>query len=264
MKSRIPSGILLAGCLSASPLAGADTPFWPKPLSSYTGGKPVCIAVYNRNSDQYLVHNLAQCQERLSPCSTFKIPNTLIALETDVLIGPGDEKKWDGTEHPREVLNQDHDLAAAIRYSVVWYFQEVALDIGPERMQAWLDDFSYGNRDISGGQDRFWLSSSLKISALEQIQFMAALNQQELPAGSANQQTVKSLLLQDYALPDGFNGELYGKTGSCISPEGDHGWFTGFLHRDDQEYVFAVNIKDVHPGGPKARAIAVEVLQDIR
>jgi beta-lactamase class D len=34
---------------------------------------------------------------------------------------------------------------------------------------------SYGNQDISGGIDQFWLSSSLKISPKEQADFMEAL-----------------------------------------------------------------------------------------
>jgi beta-lactamase class D len=146
----------------------------------------------------------------------------------------------------------------------VWYFQQVALDIGAQRMQSWLDSFDYGNRDISGGQDQFWLSSSLKISALEQIGFLTALDENKLPASAANQDMVKSLLLQDYALPDGFSGDFYGKTGSCIYREEDHGWFVGLLHRGDEDYVFAVNLKGKGQGGPQARAIAVEVMKDIR
>ena len=256
--------VLLAGALAVSTPLPAETPHWPKPLSGYAPDLPVCIAIYHRNSDQYLAHGLEQCQERLAPCSTFKIPNALIGLETGVLTGPSDLKTWDGTQHDRKVLNQDHHLANAIRHSIVWYFQDVALDIGAERMQAWLDEFDYGNRDISGGQDQFWLSSSLKISAFEQIRFMTALSAGELPAGRENQKTVKSMMLQDYALPEGFRGEFYGKTGSCFYPGDDHGWFTGFMERDGQKYVFAVNIKGESQGGPQARAVAVDVMNEIR
>lgn len=232
-------------------------------LASYAGDKNACIAVYDSNSRQYLVYNMAQCQERLSPCSTFKIPNALIGLETGVLSGPGDTKKWDGTGHSRKVNNQDHDLSSAIRNSVVWYFQDVAMDIGADRMQEYLDAFDYGNRDISGGQDHFWLGSSLKISALEQIRFMSALDSTTLPASTANQQTVKGMMLQEDKLPEGFQGDLYGKTGSCVTPQGDHGWFTGFYHRDGGDYVFAVNVKGKKQWGWQAREIAVAVLNDL-
>jgi beta-lactamase class D len=258
------SGYLLTGVLCLVPPLNADTPHWPVPLSDYAAGDSACIAVYIENGDQFLVHNMEQCQQRLSPCSTFKIPNALIGLERGILSGPGDVKKWDGTEHSRKILNQDHDLSSAIRYSVVWYFQDLALEIGAQQMQTYLDSFDYGNRDISGGQDRFWLSNSLEITALEQIRFMSALDGERLPASTENQATVKAMMLQDYSLPEGFDGELYGKTGSCISPDGDHGWFTGFLHRGGNRYVCAVNVKGEEQMGWQARTMALKVLQDIR
>lgn len=243
---------------------GADTPHWPQPLSAYAGDEAVCIAIYSEKSGQHLVHNMEQCQERLSPCSTFKIPNALIGLETGELSGPDDVKKWDGTVHSRKALNHDHDLASAIRDSIVWYFQDVALDVGEQRMQAALDAYDYGNRDISGGQDRFWLSSSLKISALEQVRFMRALERGELPASDSNQATVRNLMRQDYRLPENFDGTLFGKTGSCIGTEIDHGWFTGFLHRDDDAVTFAVNIKGKGKWGRDAREILQRVLVEMK
>jgi beta-lactamase class D len=255
---------ITAGCLCLAQAAFADTPHWPHALSGYVGDSQACIAIYVREDDQYLVHNLEQCEERLAPCSTFKIPNALIGLETGVLSGPGDRKTWDGTVFERKVLNQDHDLASAIRDSVVWYFQEVALDVGAERMQRALDSFDYGNRDISGGQDRFWLSSSLRISALEQIRFMRSLDDHSLPADPGHQAMVVAMMRQQQHLPESFSGALYGKTGSCSGPEGDHGWFTGFLHSEEGNYVFAVNVKGPGKNGWDARKLAVDVLQELR
>lgn len=138
-----------------------------------------------------------------------------------------------------------------------------AKDIGPERMQEYLDAFNYGNRDISGGQDHFWLSSSLQITALEQIRFMAALDNSTLPASSENQEVVKGMMLQTEKLPEDFQGDVYGKTGSCVSAEGHHGWFTGFYHNDDKRYVFAVNIKGENQWGWQAREVAVSVLNKL-
>ena len=232
-------------------------------LADYAEGSNACVVIYDTEADQYLVHGLEQCMERLAPCSTFKIPNALIGLETGVLSGPGDLKEWDGTEHSRKVNNQDHDLGSAIENSVLWYFQDVALDVGPERMQAWLDRFDYGNRDISGGQARFWLGSSLQITAFEQIRFMNALDQGALPASPDNQQTVEDMMLQRKNLPDGIEGEVYGKTGSCVGKETDHGWFTGFYHRDGKRWVFAVNVKGKEQWGWHARGIALNVLNNV-
>ena len=264
MKTNYRIAIALAGMIGALAVSQADTPSWPRPLSTYAGEVSACIAIYSESFDQYLIHNLPQCERRLAPCSTFKVPNALIGLETGVLSGPDDTRAWDGTEHSRQVLNQDHDLASAIKYSVVWYFQELALDIGPERMQAALDAYDYGNRDISGGQDRFWLDSSLEISAMEQILFMRALEQGLLPATNENQATVRDMMLQNYSMPDDFNGQLYGKTGSCVDGEVDHGWFTGFLRRDGKSYTFAVNVIGENQMGWDARKITIRMLQDMR
>lgn len=244
-------------------LSGVQTPPWPRPLSAYAGGSDACIVVHDPATRQYFIHNLAQCEERLAPCSTFKVPNALVGLEVGVLTGPGDVKHWDGTEHSRPELNQDHDLASAMRHSVVWYFQEVALDVGAERMQAALDAWGYGNRNISGGQDRFWLNSSLRISALEQVRFMSELAGDALPASPLNQAVVRTLIRQTDDVPTGLRGELYGKTGSCAGPKGDYGWFTGFLERDGQTHAFAVNVKGEGQWGADARRLAIEVLQDM-
>lgn len=257
-----PMAWLLAGffAFASTPLQ-AET--LPAELAALAGDASSCIAILERDSNQTLIHNPELCRKRLSPCSTFKIPNALIGLDLGILDGPDHGKEWDGTEHSRKVLNQDHDLASAIHHSVLWYFQDVAIEIGPERIQSALDSFNYGNRDISGGQGHFWLSSSLKISALEQIKFMAALDDEKLPAGKDNQAMVKQMMLQDRHLPEGFEGELYGKTGSCVSEHGEHGWFTGFLHRDGKTYVFAVNVTGNGQWGWQARDIAIKVLSNI-
>ncbi|NNJ64677.1 MAG: class D beta-lactamase [Xanthomonadales bacterium] len=242
----------------------ADTPHWPQPLADYVGEDSACIAILDTRSDQYFIYNLPQCSRKLAPCSTFKVPHALIALETEVLGGPEHVRRWDGTVHEREVLNRDHDLASAIKFSVVWYFQDTAEDIGPERMQQALDRMDYGNRDISGGQRVFWLSSSLQTTAFQQIEFMRALDAGELPASRRNQAAVRDMILQDYRMPEAFEGALYGKTGSCRSEALDHGWFVGFLHRGEDRYAFAVNLVGEDQWGWNARQLAVRVLQDMR
>ena len=257
---KISAVLVLLACCLAGPAAMAS-PGWNQAPESWVEGHAVCIAAYSTAWKTWLVYNLPQCEMPLSPCSTFKIPNALIGLENGVLTGPADVKAWDGTVHEREVLNRDHDLASAMRNSVVWYFQEVARDIGPDRMQAALDQFGYGNLDLSGGPDRFWLGSSLEISAIGQVEFLRALAEMKLPAAKGNQRIVKDLLLQDYALPTDFQGNLYGKTGSCPMPGEDHGWFVGWLDRGNETLVFAVNIIGEGLFGPDARRIAVRMLQ---
>ena len=93
--------------------------------------------------------------------------------------------------------NHDHTLASATRESVVWYFQELAARIGPERMQEYIDKIGYGNKDISGGLTTFWLGSSLQISALEQVDLLNKLYSGQLPFSAAN----TAILQKNITLP---------------------------------------------------------------
>ena len=256
-------GLVLALAGTGNSRANETSPYWRSSPAELAAGQKVCMAVFSQASQSWSIYNLPQCQLPLSPCSTFKIPNALLGLQFDVLSGPEHEMSWDGTEYDRKVLNQDHNLASAMQNSVVWYFQELARQIGEERMQQSLDAFDYGNRDISGGIDTFWLGDSLEINALQQVEFLGKLVNRELPADAGNQATVLQLLLQDYALPDDFKGTLFGKTGSCPMPGDDHGWFVGMHERKDDRLIFAVNVIGEKAWGPEARRLAIEMLQAI-
>lgn len=203
----------------------------------------------------------AQCAEQLSPCSTFKIPNALIGLQTEVLADEHTKFKWDGEDRGREVWNRDHTLASAMQNSVVWYFRRVAEEIGPRRMQNWLDRIEYGNRNITGGLKKFWLMSSLLISADEQAAFLAKLYRGELPFRPEVMATVKKILVQSDA--DGVT--LSGKTGSGEwSDRRKLGWFVGHVKGPKGEYVFVVNLigEDEGIDGRRAREVAREMLRE--
>ena len=175
-------------------------------------------------------HDPARGATRTSPCSTFKIPNSLIGLETGVVSDASFVLPWDGVRRPREEWNRDHDLRSALSHSVVWYYQELARRVGPDRMQKWVSAFSYGNEDISGGIDRFWLGSSLRVSPDEQVDFLGRLHAGELPVSPRSVAIVKEILLQDAPGP----GIAYrGKTGSCQDPGAPqpHGWWVGSVEK---------------------------------
>lgn len=205
----------------------------------------------------------------LSPCSTFKIPNALIGLQTGVLSGPEHPKSWDGQLHERSVNNQDHTLASAIEHSVVWYFQSVARDIGPATMQEWLERLDYGNHDLSGGIERFWLGSSLEVSAYRQLEIIQALKHQTLPFRPDVQQQVADMLVQDSELA----GTLHGKTGSCRQDgekKSDHGWFVGWIDWQSSTggnpttTLFVLNIRGTAAWGWEARKIALALISDLQ
>jgi beta-lactamase class D len=94
----------------------------------------------------------------LPPCSTFKIVNALIGLETGIVASPEEQfYRWDGVERSFAAWNRDLTFREAFEASCVPAFQNLARKIGSERMQNWIDKIGYGNRDISAGIDVFWL-----------------------------------------------------------------------------------------------------------
>src|SRR5260221_8767466 len=108
------------------------------------------------------------------PASTFKIPNSIIALETGVVTDPDkDVFKWDGVTRSIEAWNRDHTMRSAIAASAVPVYQEIARRIGQERMQKYVDLLEYRNRDIGGRIHQFWPTGQLPHAPDQQIEFLA-------------------------------------------------------------------------------------------
>lgn len=201
-----------------------------------------------------VVYNEPLSTERHSPYSTFKIPNSLIALEEGVVTIDDSLRQWDGTKHSRAELNQNQDLASAMKYSCVWYYQQLAKEVGENAMQGHLKNIGYGNMDLSGGIDQFWLDSSLLISPQEQLAFMIRLYHDELPFSQRNMEYVRSIMKQE-----GYPIDLHGKTGS--SGRG-HGWFVGYALLDGKPYFFATYIEGKEVSGLQVRDKTAEILID--
>src|SRR3569833_2084359 len=129
------------------------------------------------------------------PASTFKIPNSLIALETGVVGDPDkDVFKWDGVTRSIEAWNKDHTMRSAIAASAVPVYQEIARRIGPERMQKFVDLLEYGNRNIGGGIDQFWLTGDMRIDPMQQVDFLDRLRRGALPVSKRSQELVRDIL----------------------------------------------------------------------
>jgi len=173
------------------------------------------------------------------PASTFKIPNSLIALETGVVKDADHPAfKWDGVKREIEVWNKDHTLRTGFRASAVWMFQEIARQITDTRMRVYVGQFGYGNRNIGGNEDSFWLDGKLRISAREQVEFLDRLYIEKLPVNPKNVQVVKDIMFLEKI----GNATLRGKTGWIPSGENRIGWFVGWVERGEETYIFALNL----------------------
>ena len=216
-------------------------------------------------TDDYLL--IASDKERsgqaMLPASTFKIPNSLIALETGVVGDPDkDVFKWDGVVRSIEGWNRDHTLRSAIAASAVPVYQEIARRIGAERMQKYVDLLEYGNRDIGGGIDQFWLTGNLRIDPVQQVDFVDRLRRGVLPVSKRNQELVRDIL------PVTKSGDsiIRAKTGLLGAEVGKPslGWVVGWAEKGSAQTVFALNMDCREPRHiPSRMKLAQQCLTDI-
>jgi beta-lactamase class D len=197
------------------------------------------------------------------PASTFKIANSVIALDTAVVGDPDkDVFKWDGVARAIAAWNQDHTLRSAIAASAVPVYQEIARRIGAERMQKYLTDFDYGNANIGGGIDQFWLTGELRIDPMQQVDFVDRLRRGTLPAQKRSQELVSDIL----PVTRVGDAVIRAKTGLLGAEQGrpSLGWIVGWVEKGSEQTVFALNLDVREPRHVASRmAIAQLCLKDI-
>jgi len=137
-----------------------------------------------------------------------------------------------------------------IRISNVPVFQEMARRIGLPKMAENVAAFGYGNQQVGKVVDRFWLDGPLKITAIEQTQFLAKLAQRQLPVDEKHVAAVEEILRGD----DG----IHAKTG-WMPPIG---WWVGWYKRNDEICVFALNMDILkETDAPKRISVGKECLR---
>lgn len=229
------SYILLLTALLLPRPDGDDDPRRHFRAAGLTGSFLLCAI----DGDSCLRVDPRRCAQRFTPASTFKILNSLIALEYGAVAGLDDTLRWDGTQHVIASWNQDQCMRDAFQRSCVWFYQELARRIGDPRMRAAVQAVSYGNQDIDGGIDRFWLDGALRISPDEQAEFLTKLWKNALPFSPDVQQTVKDLML----LERNEEYTLRGKTGTELRGATVIGWIVGYLERGGTTYVYVLNVE---------------------
>ncbi|WP_334312207.1 class D beta-lactamase [Oscillatoria sp. CS-180] len=196
------------------------------------------ILIYDSKNDQTYQYNPDRNLTAFLPASTFKILNSLIALETEVISSEIAVLTWDGIERSFPSWNRDLNLKEAFKLSAVWFYQVLTRRIGHEQMQNWVIQAEYGNQTIGSEEDidTFWLNGELRITPQEQIQFLQRLHNNDLPFSQRTVATVKDIMIMEQT-PD---YTLRAKTGWAL--EGQVGWYVGYLEKDHNTYFFATNI----------------------
>jgi len=222
-------------------------------------------------TDDYLIvaSDTQRSGEAILPASTFKVANSVIALETGVVGDPDkDVFKWDGVTRAFPDWNKDHTLRSAIAASAVPVYQEIARRIGEARMQKYVSLLDYGNKNIGGGIDRFWLTGDLRIDPIQQLDFLDRLRRGVLPVSKRSQDLTRDILPVEKAgeavirYKTGLVGVDDRTEAGNVRPS--IGWLVGWAENGGQQTVFALNIDIREPRHMAARmTLAKQLLGDI-
>lgn len=198
----------------------------------------------------HVLYQEGSCDQRYSPCCTFKIPIALMGYNEDILkneVTPewSFKKEYVGW---REAWNAPHNSLKWMKNSCLWYSQQVTIRLGWQKFKKYLKKFSYGNQDGSGDKRKnnglmgSWLSSSLRISPREQLAFLDKLTAHQLPVSERAHQNAERILRLE-SLPHGW--ELYGRTGGGyavnkkgLRTQGSIHWFVGWVQKGDRKVAF--------------------------
>lgn len=215
------------------------------------------MVISNLEGTETFIHNQGRADTPFLPASTFKIPNTLIALDEGV-ITEKDTLKWDGKDTGVADWDRDQTLESAFRASCVWFFQELARLIGTDTYLTCLGKIGYGNAQPTPEVTTFWLEGDLRISAMEQIEFLKKVYRRELPFSSASFDTLKRIMIVERTPAY----TLRAKTGWAQRVSPQIGWYVGYVERNDGVWFFALNMVITKPQEARWRQeMATEALR---
>jgi beta-lactamase class D len=204
--------------------------------------------------------NLKRSQQRFVPASTFKIPNTLIGLDSGAVANVDELLPYGGKPQPFKHWEKDMNLREAIRESAVPIYQELARRIGLPTMRRKVHEFGFGNAETGEVVDRFWLDGPLAISAVEQTQFLARMLGGKLPVKPDAVTALKEITQQ--ARTETYS--LHAKTGWAMNQSPQIGWWVGWLEKRGQSFPFALNVDmKSDADGPKRAHLGKECLRKL-
>ncbi|MEM5501749.1 class D beta-lactamase [Ahrensia kielensis] len=222
-----------------------------------SSAKTICTIVIDAASSDIL-HEDGKCDIRATPASTFKVALALIGFDAGYLKSaqsPVLPFKEGYADWGVKAWRKDTTPERWMRYSVVWYSQQITNALGAQRISAYLQNIGFGNADFSGdkgfnnGLERAWIASSLEISPREQVHYLSRMLNHELPVSAKAVELTKSIVQIDQA-QSGWT--VHGKTGLAFPRNADRsfnrsrgfGWYVGWAEKDGRRVVFARLLQD--------------------
>jgi len=182
------------------------------------------FGLFDNGQGHFTIYNLPRFRDSAYlPAGTFDIIQSLIGVQTGV-------------------VKDDSALATAGRENG---FGQLALRLGKDTLKKWIDSLGYGNKNISGPLDSFWLNNHLKVTSDEQLGLVKKLYFDQLPFFQHTQLVVRRQMQND----NNTNYRLTYKTGHGIKEDGHAiAWIVGWVEENKHLYFFVLNLESADPG----------------
>lgn len=197
------------------------------------------ILIYDNDKNTFYSNDFDWAKNGKLPASTFKIPNSIIAVELGIIENDTTILKWNGEQRKMDIWEKDLSFKDAFRISCVPCYQEIARKIGTIKMKEYLEKFEYKNMIFDSLTiDNFWLEGNSKISQKQQIDFLRKFYFSKFPISDRTIKIVKNIM----EIERTENYILSGKTGLSSIEEKYNGWFVGYVETKSNVYFFATNV----------------------
>jgi beta-lactamase class D len=218
------------------------------------------VIIANEEGNIACIYNKKRANTRLSPASTFKIANSIIAIEEGVIKDQYEIIKWDGTKRFFDFWNRDQNLKTAFLNSCVWFYQEIAKSIGNSKYLQYLKRFDYGNHLTGKQVTTFWLEGKgdLQITPLEQVAFLYKLYHRKLAISARTYDILEDIMLED----KNANYKIYSKEASATQGGRGHVWYIAYITAKGHTWFVVTNIPvNTKKDFSKRRTVTMEVLK---
>ncbi len=206
------------------------------------------FGLFDNGQGHFTLYNLARFRDsEYIPGATFDIVQSLVAIQTGVARDEhtpvlGSDSMIVDRVHPRMAAPR-MTLSQAFRAggdSDNLGFRDLARLLGHDTLKKWIDSLRYGNKDMGGSADSFWLTGSLKINSDEQLGLIKKLYFGQLPFYRRSQEAVRSMMLTE----SNSNYKLVYKTGGARPSGGPAvGWVVGWVEENKHPYFFVLNLE---------------------
>lgn len=223
------------------------------------------ITIYDYNLNKWITNDIEDSHIATLPASTFKIVNTLIALETGVVKDENEIIPWiddyDTLKYShRPNIYHSMSMKEAYKLSAGWAYVELAKRIGKNKYKEYLTKIGYGNVNLSIEDPDFWNFGAFAISPSNQISVLIGIYEETLPFSERAFKILKEIMIEEET--DKYI--LRAKTGWTRDSGKDTGWWVGYIECKDNVYFFATRlIKSRQDANPKFGKCRKEITKTV-